>query len=331
MIVLIFRRKTEKFFSIEKLYDRIYAHFLETGTSVQRLELPYVSSGIANVLRNAWFVARRRARGILHITGDVHYAALLCPFAKVVITVQDSVVLQRGSGLKRLVLWLLWFGLPLRMASAITVASGQTRRDVLKAVAVPARKITIIPHFVDPGLEFSERIFDAACPRILHVGITPNKNLSRVILALRDIPCTLVIVGAVPEATIADLKLAGIRYENFVGVDDAKMARLYRDADIVSFPSTFEGWGMPILEAQAVGRVVITSDREPMRTVAGPGGALLVEPESVAAIREGFLTVINDPDLRRRLVAAGRENCKSYTLESAAAQYLALYRALGEG
>jgi glycosyltransferase involved in cell wall biosynthesis len=104
--------------------------------------------------------------------------------------------------------------------------------------------------------------------------------------------------------------------------------RLYRDADIISFPSTYEGFGMPILEGQAAGRPVLTSDLEPMRSVAGQGGALLVDPQSVDAIREGFLRLMNDGFLRARLIAAGRDNCSRYTLEAVAASYLALYRTL---
>lgn len=330
MIDYIFRKRTAAFFSIEKLFDVLCARFERSGKSVSRLELPHISSGIASVLRNAWFVARRRNGGIVHITGDVHYAALLCPFSKTVITIHDCVVLQRGTGFKRLVLWILWFGLPVRLASAIVVISEQTKRDLLKTVAVPERKIRVIPNFVDPDLEFSERPFAGGRPRILHIGTTPNKNLPRVVAALRGVPCVLVIVGQLPPAIVNDLQGNDIRYENFIGVDHAAMTCLYRDADIISFPSTYEGFGMPILEGQTVGRPVLTSDLDPMRSVAGEGGALLVNPLSVDAIRRGFLTLLGDGLLRERLIAAGRDNCRRFTLEAVAASYLALYQGLDD-
>ena len=85
---------------------------------------------------------------------------------------------------------------------------------------------------------------------------------------------------------------------------------------------------MPILEGQAVGRPVLTSDLEPMRSVAGPGGALLVDPESVDALRDGFLQIIRNSVLRGRLVANGTANCGHYTLAAVAARYGALYRRL---
>jgi glycosyltransferase involved in cell wall biosynthesis len=328
MINYIFRKRYGTFFSIEKLFDVLCARFEQSGTSVSRLELPYISTGIVSVLRNAWFVARKRNKGILHITGDVHYAALLCPFSKTVITIHDCVVLQRGTGFKRLVLWILWFGLPVRLASAIVVISEQTKRELLKTVAVPEGKISVIPNFVDPALEFSERPFAGGQPRILHIGTTPNKNLPRVIAALRGVPCVLVIVGQLPPAIVDELQESGVRYENFVGLDHAAMMRLYRDADIISFPSTYEGFGMPILEGQSVGRPVLTSDLDPMRSVAGRGCALLVDPLSVDAIREGFLSLMDDGLLRARLIAAGKDNCRRFTLEAVVASYLALYQEL---
>jgi glycosyltransferase involved in cell wall biosynthesis len=328
MTTLIFRKRSAAFFSIERLFDAILSHLRKTGVDLQRLELPYISTGILSVLRNACFVALRRKGEILHITGDVHYAALFCPLSKTIITVHDCVVLQRGTGVKRFILWALWFGLPMRFASAIVVISAQTKLELLKTVAVPEGKVTVIPNFVDPAFIFSERSFMGERPRILHVGTTANKNLARVVGALRDVACVLVIVGQIPRPTLEDLQQSGICYENHVGLDDESMARLYCDCDIISFPSTYEGFGMPILEGQAVGRPVLTSDLEPMRSVAGEGGALLVDPLSVDAIREGFLALVSDGLLRDRLIAAGKANSRKFTLEGVAASYAALYRKL---
>jgi glycosyltransferase involved in cell wall biosynthesis len=329
-ITFIFRKEVPTNFSIEKLFDTLFAHFEKSGAKIRRLELPHISKGIVSVLRNVWFVARQPKSGILHITGDVHYATLLCPFSKTIITIHDCVVLQRGTGFKRLAMRILWFGLPVRLASAIVVISEQTKHELLKTVTVPKRKLSVMPNFVDPGFAFSERPFAGDQPRILHVGTTPNKNLPKVIAALRDIPCVLVIVGQLSPAMQSNLQEYGVRYENFIGIDDATMMHLYRGADIISFPSTYEGFGMPILEGQAVGRPVLTSNLEPMRSVAGPGGALLVDPQSVDSIRDGFLRLIGDEFLRARLIGTGQDNVRNYTLEAVAASYLALYRGLDE-
>jgi glycosyltransferase involved in cell wall biosynthesis len=328
MVSLIFRKRRPAVFSIENLFDALYALFERSGEGVRRLELPDTSTGIVSVLKNAWFVARW-GRGVLHVTGDVHYAALLRPLSKTIITVHDCVVLRRRTGLAGLALRMLWFELPLRTATIVTAISEETKREILKHFAIPETKIKVIPNFVDPTFTFDEKPFATACPRILHVGTTPNKNLSRVTTALRGIPCVLVIVGPLTPAMLAELRDNGIRYENFVGLDHAAMTRVYREADIISFPSTYEGFGMPILEGQAVGRAVLTSNLEPMRSVAGCQGALLVEPESVASIREGFLALLEDRALRARLIAGGADNCRRYSQEAVAAAYLDLYRSIG--
>jgi glycosyltransferase involved in cell wall biosynthesis len=329
MITFIFRKRIATVFSIENLFDALYGHLERSGVSVRRLELPHVSTGIVSVLRNAWFVYRQRGSGILHVTGDVHYAAMFCARARAIVTVHDCVVLQRGHGFKRFVLWLLWFGLPLRLAAAITVISERTKSEVLRTIALPQHKVSFIPNFVNPAFAFSERPFAGARPRILHIGTTPNKNLARVVAALRGIPCVLVILGTLPADLEGDLKKHGVLYENHVGVDQETLSGLYRDADIISFPSTYEGFGMPIVEGQAVGRPVLTSDMEPMRSVSGPDGALLVNPHSTPAIRDGFIRLMNDAQLRARLITGGKDNSDRYTLESVAGAYLALYRQLG--
>lgn len=330
MITLIFRNRTAGGHSIERVFDGLHAYLQQHGMDVTRIELPHISRGVICVARNMWFVFRRRRGGILHITGDVHYAALLCSSAKIIVTVHDCVVLRRGTGIKRLVLWLLWFRLPLALADAITVVSEQTRREVLRTVSLPPGKITVIPNHVGPEFRFSEKPFDNVCPRILHIGTIPNKNLARVVTALNGLRCTLVIVGTLERSVLDLLHEHGIDYENHEGVDSAAIVQLYETCDVVSFPSTYEGFGMPILEGQAIGRPVLTSNAEPMRSVAGPNGAMLVDPESEDAIRTGFERLFADTALRQALVQAGRANVKRYSIDAVAAHYQALYRRLDD-
>ena len=99
----------------------------------------------------------------------------------------------------------------------------------------------------------------------------------------------------------------------------------YVSSDILLFCSTYEGFGLPILEAQSVGRVVITSRIEPMAQITGDGG-YLVDPLNYLSIREGILNVINNSSLRNNLINNGFENIKKYSASDITRRYLRLYK-----
>jgi len=106
---------------------------------------------------------------------------------------------------------------------------------------------------------------------------------------------------------------------------DEELVAAYQQCDMVVFASLYEGFGLPILEAQATGRPVITSSFGAMREAAGDG-ALLVDPYSVDEIRAAILRIKNEPALREELVRKGRENVERFRAPVVAARYAELYR-----
>jgi glycosyltransferase involved in cell wall biosynthesis len=98
---------------------------------------------------------------------------------------------------------------------------------------------------------------------------------------------------------------------------------------MVVFASLYEGFGLPILEAQATGRPVITSNFGAMKEAAGEG-ALFVDPYSVESIRSAILRIKNEPQLREELVRKGRENVARFRPEAIARQYAEIYRSLAK-
>ena len=171
--------------------------------------------------------------------------------------------------------------------------------------------------------------FNASCPRILQVGTAPHKNLERVAQALKGERCVLHVVGRLSPRQRQFLDDLGIRYENGVDLSDEELLRAYEEADLVVFVSLAEGFGLPILEAQAIGRPVVTSDLSPMRDVAG-GAACLVDPRNVDSIRAGIRRVIKDSNYREGLVELGLRNVVQYQPQVVASRYARLYEHIAQ-
>ena len=160
---------------------------------------------------------------------------------------------------------------------------------------------------------------------ILQVGTSANKNVLRLVEALEGLRCRLVLIGSLGDELKQKLAACNVAYENFVDIAHESLYEKYVQCDIVSFVSLGEGFGVPIIEAQALGRPLITSNISPMREVAGDG-ACLIDPLDVSQIREGIQRIICDQIYRNYLLEKGLDNVKKYSPTRISAQYLELYK-----
>jgi glycosyltransferase involved in cell wall biosynthesis len=325
-VLRIFRKRNPAFFSIEKVFALIQPE-LESKVQLHTVTLPYYSRGIISIFRNLYFLSRRRSKSIYHVTGDVHYAVFVLPASKTLLTIHDCGFLSNNTGIKRKILKWLFLDMPVKRAALVNAISEFTRQEILRFTNCAADKVMVIPNPVNDGIRFEKKTFNAIKPIILFIGTTCNKNLERVIPALEDISCHLRILGR--PTTGQDQLLFKYRLDfSFVSnISESELADQYVETDIVLFPSTFEGFGLPILEGQKAGRVVITSNIEPMKSVAGDG-AFFIDPYDINEIRNAIKKIIEDAGLRANLIKKGFENIQHYNASAIADAYYRLYKKL---
>lgn len=270
------------------------------------------------------FQANRSQGKINHITGDIHFIAMAMKRRRTVLTIHDCRLLSEFKGIKYYFFKWFWFSLPMHRVRVITTVSEATKRELLKYIDISPAKIQVIPISISEIYKRSPKPFNKQCPRILQVGTAPNKNLKRMLQAVAEISCHVHIVGTLSEDVVQTLALYDIRHSVNTNLTENQLLDEYKNCDILSFVSTYEGFGMPIVEANAVGRVVVTSDILSMPEVAGDS-ACLVDPYNVESIRSGFARVIEDDQFRNLLLENGFINCKRFDVRKTAAKFTELY------
>ena len=325
----LFRKKrTLGNFSIEASFQEV-ANAWPQESKPKWIEATHFSEGWLNRLK---IIRQARAikTDILHITGDIHFAALAWPKwrrnrPQVILTIHDIGFVHEHMGWKRWLMKKIWITWPLRCVDELITVSEATKKAVLReAPWFSAERITVIPTVVPQ--HFHPRLVEPQNPKpvALHIGLADNKNLRRHAEALQGLNIHLRIIGEPSEADTLLLKQLKIEYSAQSKLTDVEMQHAYATSDFLLFASTLEGFGMPILEAQMVGLPVITSNIDPMREVAG-AGALLCNPLETESIRQAVAELIQNESLQKQLIEAGRENHKRYSPALVAVELVALY------
>ena len=309
-------------FSVERLHDDIREN-LPSNINVSVRVNRYASNGLFKRLADI-LNSMKYQRDINHITGDVHYLSFLLRPSRTILTILDCVGLESYKGIKYWLYWFIWYWLPSRRCALIVVISKSTKEQVIKYVKCDPNKIRIIHCSVSDKFIRVPKSFNALSPRILHIGTAENKNLERHITALCNIPCTFVIVGELSETQLRALENSHINYENHKNLTAQEVVNEYISCDLLLFASIYEGFGIPIIEAQAIGRPVVTSNLWSMPEVAGDA-AILVNPFDIDSIRAGVNLVISNSEFREGLVHKGYQNCKRFSAKNIGEQYAKTY------
>lgn len=321
-VVHIHRQAQPGAFSIEILFKTIASELLN------HVELIEYEVGPRKHILQDIFKLRSLKADIYHVTGDVNYLIPLLPNGRTVLTVHDIGHYLYGlRGFKRWLykwLWLIW---PMKAATAVTTVSEATQTFIGQHLPIPVQKLQTIHNCYSPRFSHIPKKFNAHRPVILQVGTRSYKNVPRLVQALSGIPCHLVLVGKLDESINAQLQISKVSHESRTNLSDEQVLQAYQECDLVSFVSIGEGFGVPIIEAQATGRALVTANAPPMSDVAGQG-ACLASPYDVQDIRTAILKLIHESEYRDQVIQSGLENAKRYSPANIAQKYLDLYQRL---
>jgi glycosyltransferase involved in cell wall biosynthesis len=281
-----------------------------------------------------------------------YFASPLRTDVPTVVTVHDVIPLilpDYGSALHTR-LYMRLVSAAARKAKAIITVSGASKKDIARVLGIPDNRIHVVYNAVDRGFHpvDDQRFLDGVREThgisgdfILYFGgFDIRKNVERIIrgyhLARESFarPCQLVIAGAMdlvghplypdPRPLIGELGLEGQAL--VIGrISEEEKPLLYSAATAFVFPSMYEGFGLPVLEAMACGTPVITSSVSSLPEVAGDA-ALLVEPSSTEAISLAMVRLMNDSALREELRGRGLRRVRQFDWEASAAMTLDIYR-----
>ena len=274
-------------------------------------------------------LAKKHANQINHITGDVNFLAMGLRGQKTILTIHDFGFYENPvhSKLVKLTYHLFWLYLPLKCVDIVTVVSEFTKEKLIRYFNFPEERIRMIHDPVKPLFKpvHKDRLSDK--PVILMMGTGKHKNLDNLIEAANGTNLHIDIIGWPAPDELVRMKEYNISFTVYNNLTDEQVYERYVACDILFMASLYEGFGMPIIEGQSVGRPVITSNIGAMKEV-GEGSAVMVDPYKAGEIKAAMLSLINDRQLYNDTVVNGFKNAAKYNYEKIAEQYLEVYKEL---
>lgn len=322
-VLLIIRDPARGGKSVEGIFSDLYAMFTEKMD---------VDRYIYQEHKGFWYNYRRiKATGsdLFHITSDMYWLALFLPARRSILTIHDIGHYSGMKGIRRWIYGKWYLQWPAKFAGAITTVSRFTRNMLGQILpAGQAEKVVTIYNPVPLGLRHQAITPVPGNKIVLQVGTNPHKNWKTVIKALKDLPYTMSIIGPLSDEQLKWIGTLGVRYTHKHEATPTEILEAYRMADVVTFVSLYEGFGMPVIEAQAAGRPVITSRKASLPEIAGDGAVFIQDPSDVSEIRLAIIRLMEDEPYRNELLQKGLNNVSRFDAETSCQAYINVYRTL---
>ena len=317
----------------------------QLGPNFRTVLEPSPNYSIREQIHVPW-VLRRERPDVFHAPHYVMPPAVRC---RSLVTIHDCIHLMFPQYLPSRAAYVyakavMWSAA--RRSHRILTVSEASKRDIVRLLNVPAEKIVVVYNAIDERFRVAPSEDAIARVReryqldhrfVLYVGnIKPHKNLVRLVEAFDELrkrgfdDLTLLIIGdeisKLPALRRAVHSHKLHKHVRFLGyLPDDTLAILYRLAAVFVFPSLYEGFGLPPLEAMACGTPVVTSNVSSLPEVTGDA-AVLVDPYDAGSIADGMTKVLSDPALREKLRVKGIARAREFSWERSVSRTLEIYR-----
>ena len=305
-------------YSIEGLFNSLYTSLVEDPcVKIEKSILPFRKLNLFYVFLNILYSIKDFNKTIL-ITGDVNYLAIFRT-SKTILVIHDFDTFKNSQSnrIKNKLYKFLWFDLPLWRAHRIVTVSKFTNIQLESLYPKYHKKSLIIDNFIrDSFLNCKIKPISAPEKFVLFIGHTKNKNFINAYKSLRaysDI--FLVCIGKKSnfknEAKNHSVELNNVIF--YTNISEGELKFLYKNTQFLFFPSLYEGFGLPIIEAQAMKCPVVTSRIEPITTVSGgDSSCILVNPHCINDMTKGVVAALNNKS-KESILSNGLKNAKTFT------------------